>query len=414
MHATTFEYVSREEIPSFITRPQEQAPPIVPPAVPPALPSEEITALSLLSESSMVHQPETPPENRTTRIYLPSTDAQRKTLLREYAEHGIRKPLSYYMERTRLSKPTLKRLIKKLQEGEDITKPKKRGRKPRFTPELLKEIASRLCTRNMTLRQAQKDIHLNNMAAIEDGREVLPEVSVTTIHRYVSNDQLMDEVDVGPISFTEVTLRGPAANSPENKELRIARRKELDACIRAGYMAIFVDESHWSVGNVRTRGWGSKGEKHYRTTDLSSFSLSCICAVTQSGEKYCKIFNVTITNEIFVAYMKEFIALCRLEHGNAVFVMDNASIHRNEVRELAERNGCKVLYNAPYSPECNPIELVFGVWKTKVGKLSNTNIAGLLENISQCFEAISKDTIRSCVNHFLGPVTIKVMNREDL
>ena len=261
---------------------------------------------------------------------------------------------------------------------------------------------------------ARKDIILSNMAAIENHGELLPEESMTTIHRYVSNDQLMEEVDVGPISFTEVTQRGPAANSPENKELRVTRRKELDACIRAGYIAIFVDESHWSVGNVRTRGWGPRGQKHLRTTDLSSFSLSCICAVTQSGEKYCKIFNVTITNEIFVAYMKELIALCRLEHGNAVFVMDNASIHRNEVRTLAETNGCKVIYNAPYSPECNPIELVFGIWKTEVGKLSNANIADLLENISQCFEAISKDTIRSCVNHFLGPVTFKVMNREDV
>ena len=142
--------------------------------------------------------------------------------------------------------------------------------------------------------------------------------------------------------------------------------------------------------------------------------MSCICAVTQSGKKYCKIFNVTITNEIFVAYMKELIALCRLEHVNAVFVMDNASIHRNVVRTLAETNGCKVIYNAPHSPECHPIELVFGIWKTEVGKLSNANIAHLLENISQCFEAISKDTIRSCVNHFLGPVTFKVMNREDI
>ena len=204
MHAAPFEYVPREDVPSFITRPQDPTPPIAPPAVPPLLPSEEIITLSLLSESTQVHQPETPQDAPTTRIYLPSTDAQRRTLANEYAEHGIRKPLSYYMERTRLSKPTLKRLIKKLQAGE-VTKLKKRGRKPRYTPELLKEIASRLCTRNMTLRQARKDIILSNMAAIENHGELLPEVSLTTIHRYVSNDQLMEEVDVGPISFTEVT-----------------------------------------------------------------------------------------------------------------------------------------------------------------------------------------------------------------
>ena len=76
------------------------------------------------------------------------------------------------------------------------------------------------------------------------------------MHRYVSNDELMREVDVGPLSFTRVSIRGPAANSDENKELRILRRRELDAFIKAGYMPVFVDESHWSVGNVRNNGWG--------------------------------------------------------------------------------------------------------------------------------------------------------------
>ena len=133
MHAAPFEYAPREDVTSFITRPQDPTPPIAPPAVPPLLPSEEIITLSLLSESSQVHQPERPQDAPTTRIYLPSTDAQRRTLANEYAEHRIRKPLSYYMERTRLSKPTLKRLIKKLQAGEDITK-LKNGEESRGTP----------------------------------------------------------------------------------------------------------------------------------------------------------------------------------------------------------------------------------------------------------------------------------------
>ena len=130
MHATSFEYVPREEVQSFITRPGDLAPPILPPTVPPALTSEEIIILSLLSESSFVHQPETPPPERTKRIYLQSTDTQRKTLVNEYAEHGIQKPLSYYMEKTRLSKPTLKRLIKRIQAGEDITKLKNAEENP--------------------------------------------------------------------------------------------------------------------------------------------------------------------------------------------------------------------------------------------------------------------------------------------
>ena len=112
--------------------------------------------------------------------------------------------------------------------------------------------------------------------------------------------------------------------------------------------------------------------------------------------------------------MKELIALYRLDNENVVFVMDNATIHKDEVSLISETYGCKVLFNAPYSPECNPIEMVFGIWKTRVGKLSNVDLADLLTNIARCFEEITPSEVKRCIAHFLGPVTTKVMNREDL
>ena len=301
-----------------------------------------------------------------------------------------------------------------MQDCEVISKLGKRGRKSKFTPELLKTIASDLCTKGKTLRETQKEIIAANLRAIDSGGDQLPQVSLSTIHRYVSDDDLMREVDIGPISFTEVTIRGPSANTRQNKELRILRRRELDALISAGYMPVFVDESHWTVGNVRTRGWGPKGEKHYRSTTLASFTLSCVCMISQAGDRHCKIFNTTINSEIFNACMRELIKLCRLENENVVLVMDNAYIHRREIVELAETNGCKVLFNPPYSPECNPIEMVFGTWKTRVGKLTNADIADLLQNIAEGFETIDRQEIRRHVAHFLGPVTVRVMNGEDL
>ena len=156
------------------------------------------------------------------------------------------------------------------------------------------------------------------------------------------------------------------------------------------------------------------GEKHFRTEASSSVSLSCICSISDAGQRHCKIFNCTITSELFNAYMRELISLYRLDNDNVVFVMDNASVHKNEVDVLAEEYGCRVLYNAPYSPECNPIEMVFGIWKTRVGQLTNVDIASCLTNIAACFESIAPAEIKRCIAHFLGPVTVKIMNRDDL
>ena len=94
--------------------------------------------------------------------------------------------------------------------------------------------------------------------------------------------------------------------------------------------------------------------------------------------------------------------------------MDNASIHKEGIREMAQQYGCEVLFNATYSPECNPIEMVFGMWKTRVGKLSNVDIADLLGNIAECFEGIAPSEVKRNISHFLGPVTTKIMNREGI
>ena len=112
--------------------------------------------------------------------------------------------------------------------------------------------------------------------------------------------------------------------------------------------------------------------------------------------------------------MRELIALYRLDNTNVVFVMDNASIHKNDISDLCQHYGCNVLFNAPYSPECNPIEMVFGFWKTRVGKLTNVDIESLLRNISLCFEEISPAEVKSCIANFLGTVTTRVRNMEDL
>jgi transposase len=49
---------------------------------------------------------------------------------------------------------------------------------------------------------------------------------------------------------------------------------------------------------------------------------------------------------------------------NSVLVIDNAKIHHDEeMIDLIERIGCRVLFLPPYSPDYNPIELAFSTIK---------------------------------------------------
>ena len=352
------------------------------------------------------------PSQRGQRIRIETTKEQLVLLTQLFVEHGDVISVGEISARTRLSRPTVYRLLRRLKNGQDITKKAKRGRKPKHSPQLLKTLSTKLCFERRSVRETSKLIAQQNMQAIES--EVLPVVSKSSIQRYVTDATLMTENELVALSFSLCTRRGPNANSDENKELRVAKRIELDRYIRGGFALVFVDESHWDVGNVRSRKWGEKGKKHFRTEPLRSYRLTCICAIGDSGTKHCRLFNGTINGDIFLRYMKELLDFMSVDNKNVLFVMDDAPIHKGEVVQLAGEHNHEVLFNAPYSPKCNPIEMVFGFWKTRVGQLVNVDIADMITNISQCFEDITPAEIKKTINHFIYDVTPKIFAREDL
>ena len=55
---------------------------------------------------------------------------------------------------------------------------------------------------------------------------------------------------------------------------------------------------------------------------------------------------------------------CALCQENSIVILDNATIHHSEeIVGLIESKGAKIIYLPPYSPDLNPIELMFGIYK---------------------------------------------------
>jgi transposase len=71
----------------------------------------------------------------------------------------------------------------------------------------------------------------------------------------------------------------------------------------------------------------------------------------------------------------------KLKPGNVV-VMDNLnSHHRQEVKEIIEATGARVEYLSVYSPEFNPIEMMWSQLKSSVRKSRTETIESLIEII---------------------------------
>lgn len=74
---------------------------------------------------------------------------------------------------------------------------------------------------------------------------------------------------------------------------------------------------------------------------------------------------MAMTSRRFVSFVR-YLLVPKLKEGDIV-VMDNLRAHHNpEIKELAKRHGFAVLYTPPYSPQYNPIELVWAIMKQRL------------------------------------------------
>ena len=69
--------------------------------------------------------------------------------------------------------------------------------------------------------------------------------------------------------------------------------------------------------------------------------------------------------------------------SGTVLVLDNSSLHKTkQVRAIAETKGVKLLYTPPYTPEYNPIELLFGSVKCAFYKTRYSSHFG--DDVKEC------------------------------
>jgi len=109
----------------------------------------------------------------------------------------------------------------------------------------------------------------------------------------------------------------------------------------------------------------------------------------------------------------EFIRSLPHEPGTSL-LLDNASIHKTSAVKLAiEEKGFSAIYTPPYTPEFNPIELVFGIIKNAFYKLRYSDTFDDLRTaVDQCIRENSKaSTVRNCFKHVDGLVLQEATRR---
>ena len=159
---------------------------------------------------------------------------------------------------------------------------------------------------------------------------------------------------------------------------------ELERKIEAGETLAFLDEVGFSLKPTVTRTWAPCGRPPVLETKTNWQKVSTIGAITTTGQFLQHTHQAAIKGTQVIAFLTH---LLRHVKGKVTVLLDNASIHKTKALSafVADETRLSVVYLPSYSPELNPIELVWAYVKQQM--LANFCPRDLVALKSRLFQA---------------------------
>lgn len=162
---------------------------------------------------------------------------------------------------------------------------------------------------------------------------------------------------------------------------------------------IFIDETWAKTNMTRLRGRSLRGQRlidksphgHWQTTTL-------IAALGVEGVRCSMVVDGAVNGDVFAAFIER-VLVPQLRPGDIV-VMDNLSSHKSvRVRQMIEPAGASLRYLPPYSPDLNPIEMVFSKVKQLLRSLACRTRDGLWRSMQDVLDAVTVNDATNCFAH---------------
>lgn len=161
---------------------------------------------------------------------------------------------------------------------------------------------------------------------------------------------------------------------------------------------VFLDETGVKLGMGRRTGWSKRGEPCLIKRKLWSSNYSLVAALGLDGMRAGMLIQGAIDGPSFLAYLRD--ALVPELNPGDILVMDNLRVHKVAgVRDLVESAGASVLYLPPYSPELNPIELVWAKFKSAIRTVMPRTMTALQRILNDCFHSLTREQASAWFQH---------------
>ncbi len=150
---------------------------------------------------------------------------------------------------------------------------------------------------------------------------------------------------------------------------------------------------------TRLRGRAPRGQRlidktphgHWKTTTL-------IAALGVEGMRCSTVVDGAVNGDVFVAFVEQ-VLVPDLRPGDVV-IMDNLSSHkRHRVRELIEDANARLVFLPAYSPDLNPIELVFAKVKQLLRSMACRTRDTLWKAMQSVLDQVTPSDAANCFKH---------------
>lgn len=159
----------------------------------------------------------------------------------------------------------------------------------------------------------------------------------------------------------------------------LKRKKEFKDRHKNYKNIICIDETFVYSNIYKKYGWSKKGDRlcHYIKSNPIKYSI--ILAISCFGIEHYKLLNENVNKHSYL----QFITKLSKKHTGKKFLMDNVSFHKcKEIKDVIIKYKNEILFIPPYSPELNPIEEVFSMFKSKLVRSSKKQIINNIKNLN--------------------------------
>ena len=123
-----------------------------------------------------------------------------------------------------------------------------------------------------------------------------------------------------------------------------------------------------------------------------------IAALGIAGMRCSTVVDGAVNGDVFEAFVEQ-VLVPELRSGDVV-IMDNLSSHkRQRIRALIEAAGARLVFLPPYSPDLNPIEMIFAKVKQLLRSLACRTRDALWHAMQSVLDQVTPEDAVNCYKH---------------